>query len=78
MDRMPVTPPEPSWRKPAGILLLLLAIAVWAVAVVMLVEALRLPDWAAAFAFVAGGFAWLWLLPMKRLLRWMELGRWRD
>jgi Flp pilus assembly protein TadB len=75
---VPVNPSEPSWRKPAGIFLLLLLIALWAVAVVMLVEALGLPGWAAAIAFVAGGFAWLWLLPMKRLLRWMELGRWRD
>lgn len=75
---MPLTPPEPSWRKPAGIALLLLAITCWAVAVVTLVEALGLPDWGAAIAFIAGGFAWLWLLPMKRLLRWMELGTWRD
>ena len=75
---MRVTPPEPSWRKPVGIAVLLLAIAIWAVIVVMLVEALRLPPWAAAIAFIAGGFAWLWLLPTKRLLRWMELGRWRD
>lgn len=73
---MPVTP-EPSWRKPAGIALILLTIALWAVVVVTLVEMLRLPDWAAAVAFIAGGFAWLWLFPMKRLLRWMELGRWR-
>lgn len=75
---MPLTPPEPSWRKPAGMLLLLLLIALWAVTVVMLVETLRLPHWATAVAFVAGGLAWLWLLPMKRLLRWMELGTWRD
>lgn len=75
---MPMNPPEPSWRKPAGILLLLVLIAIWAVVVVSLVESLGLPAWASAIAFVAGGFAWLWLLPMKRLLRWMELGRWRD
>lgn len=70
--------PEPSWRKPAGMGLLLLALSVWAVLTVMLVEALRLPGWASAIAFVVGGFAWLWLLPTKRLLRWMELGKWRD
>jgi hypothetical protein len=69
--------PEPSWRKPAGMLLLLLMIGAWAVAVV-LVEALGLPDWASAIAFIIGGLAWLWLLPMKRLLRWMELGTWRS
>jgi membrane protein YdbS with pleckstrin-like domain len=73
---MPVTP-EPSWRKPAGIAILLLLIAAWAVAVVMLVEALRLPEWASAVAFIVGGLAWLWALPTKRLLRWMELGSWR-
>jgi hypothetical protein len=59
-------------------LILLLMIAVWAVAVVMLVEALGLPDWASAIAFITGGLAWLWLLPMRRLLRWMELGTWRS
>ena len=69
---------EPSWRKPVGMILILLLLAVWCVAVVMLVEALQLPLWASAFAFIAGGIAWLWLFPMKRLLRWMELGKWRE
>ena len=68
---------QPSWRKPAGMAIILLLIAVWCVAIVMIVEALHLPLWASGFAFVAGGVAWLWLLPMKRLLRWMELGKWR-
>ena len=71
-------PPRPSWRKPAGIFLILALLAAWAVAVVMLVEAAELPGWAGAPLFVAAGFAWLWLLPMKRLLRWMELGKWRE
>jgi hypothetical protein len=75
---MPLTPPRPSWRKPAGIFLTLLLLALWAAAVVSLVDALALPAWAAALVFVAAGFAWLWLLPMKRLLRWMELGKWRE
>jgi len=69
---------EPSWRKPAGMLLILLLILVWSVAVVALVEASGLPLWASGLAFVAGGIAWLWLFPMKRLLRWMELGKWRE
>jgi hypothetical protein len=69
---------EPSWRKPAGVGLILLMLVIWSVVVVMLVEALRLPLWASGFAFVAGGVAWLWLFPMKRLLRWMELGKWRE
>jgi len=69
---------EPTWRKPAGMILILLLLAIWCVAVVAIVEALELPLWASAFAFIAGGVAWLWLLPMKRLLRWMELGKWRE
>jgi hypothetical protein len=77
MDRVPLTPTKPSWRKPAGIFLILALLAGWAVATVMLVEAADLPGWAGALVFVGAGFAWLWLLPMKRLLRWMELGRWR-
>lgn len=69
---------EPSWRKPAGMILILLLIAIWCVAVVMIVEALGLPLWASALAFIAGGIAWLWLLPMKRLLLWMDQGKWRE
>ena len=69
---------EPSWRKPVGMILIMLLLALWCVAVVMLVEALGLPLWASAFAFIAGGVAWLWLLPMRRFLRWMELGKWRE
>ncbi len=72
---MPIN--EPSWRKPVGVLLILLLILIWSVAVVMVVEALGLPLWASAFAFIAGGIIWLWLFPMKRLLRWMEIGKWR-
>lgn len=68
---------EPSWRKPVGVLFILLLLAVWCVLVVALIEALGLPFWASALAFVAGGIAWLWLLPMKRLLRWMDQGNFR-
>ena len=70
--------PEPSWRKPVGMLLLLALIGLWAVVVVTFVEWLALPEWATPIAFIVGGFAWLWLFPTKRLLRWMELGKWRE
>ena len=39
---------EPSWRKPVGMILILLLLGVWCVAVVVLVEALELPLWASA------------------------------
>lgn len=62
---------KPSWRKPAGILLILLLIACWAVLVVTLAERLPALAWPlkALFFLVAG---LVWILPLKPLLRWME------
>jgi hypothetical protein len=67
----------PSWRKPVGMILILLILIVWCILSVTLVEALSLPVWAQGLAFLAMGLAWLWIFPMRRMLRWMELGRWR-
>ena len=70
-----MTPPRPSWRKPAGILLILLLVAVWAFVVVSVAEWFpELPWPIEALFFVAAGI--VWILPLKPLLRWMELGRW--
>ena len=68
---------RPSWRKPAGILLILLLIAVWGFIVVTVAEALPDLPWPLkALFFVAAGI--VWIVPLKPLLRWMELGRWRE
>jgi predicted membrane channel-forming protein YqfA (hemolysin III family) len=67
---------DPSWRKPAGILLILLLIAVWAWLVATLIE--QLPDlpWPVeALFYVVAGI--VWILPVRPLLMWMETGRWR-
>ena len=67
---------RPSWRTPAGILLILLLIAAWAFAAVTLAELLPSLPWPLeALFFVAAGI--VWILPLKPLLRWMELGKWR-
>ena len=67
---------RPSWRKPVGILLILLLIAVWGFVVVTVVEALPDLPWPLkALFFVVAGI--VWILPLKPLLRWMELGTWR-
>lgn len=66
----------PTWRKPAGMFIILALIAIWAVLVVTIIDLLDAPTWVNGVLYVAAGFAWLWLLPMKRLLRWMELGEW--
>jgi hypothetical protein len=73
---MKPVPDRPSWRKPAGILLILLLIALWAALVVTLIEWLpRLPWPLQALFFVAAGI--VWILPLRPLLIWMETGRWR-
>ncbi|MFS0736432.1 DUF2842 domain-containing protein [Sphingomonas sp. 1P06PA] len=67
----------PSWRKPFGMLLILLLIAAWAVLVTTLVPLFgRPPALVEALLYVAGGIVWIWVLPMRRLLTWMETGRW--
>jgi carbon starvation protein CstA len=76
MDRLPVTPAEPSWRKPAGIFLILLLIAVWAVLVTIGADLLAGLPWPVfAVYFLVAGIAWI--APLKPLLRWMETGRFR-
>jgi hypothetical protein len=74
-----VTPqPQPSWRKPAGIFLIMLLIIVWAVLIASLSS--WVGDWPVlvqALFYLIAGIAWIWILPLKPLLRWMELGRWR-
>jgi hypothetical protein len=74
MDNMPV---KPSWRKPAGIFLILLLIAVWAWVVVSIADLFPAMPWPVrALYFVTAGI--VWILPLKPLLRWIELGRWRE
>ena len=69
--------PRPSWRKPAGIFLILALIAAWAVLVATLADFFPNAPWPLrAVFFVAAGI--VWILPLKPLLRWMELGKWRE
>ena len=71
---MPVA--RPSWRKPAGIGLILLLIALWAAVAVAGFDLIQTLPWPIhAFYFVFMGL--VWVLPLKPLLRWMETGRWR-
>ena len=69
-------PAHPSWRKPAGIGLILLLVFVWSIAIATFAPAIGNWHWAAQglFYLVAGT---VWILPLKPLLSWMELGRWR-
>lgn len=68
---------EPSWRQGAGIALILLLIAGWAILVVSVAPLLDgLPRWVHVIYYVVGGL--IWILPLKPLLRWMETGKWRE
>ena len=69
-------PPPPSWRKPAGMFLILAIITGWSVIVASLSGPVgRLPVLVQAVFYVIAGL--IWILPMKPLLLWMETGRWR-
>ena len=73
MDRLPV---KPTWRKPAGIGLILAIIIVWAVIVASASPLIAGAHWALqAIFYTVAGIAWI--LPLKPLLKWMETGRWR-
>ena len=67
---------NPSWRKPAGVFLVLLLILVWAVAVASVADLLAgLPEPFFILYYAVAGIAWI--LPLRPLLLWMETGRWR-
>lgn len=71
-------PPQPTFRKPFGALLILALIAGWVTLVVQLSGPVgRLPGLTQLVFYLVAGIGWLWLLPLRRLLAWMETGRWR-
>ncbi len=68
----------PSWRKPVGMLVIMGLLTLWAVMVGSLSSLIgQLPVWAQVPVYIVLGVAWLWILPLKHLLRWMETGIWR-
>lgn len=69
---------QPSWRKPVGMFAILALIALWAGLVASLSAPIgTLPMLVQAALYIILGIAWIWLLPLRRLLMWMETGRWR-
>ena len=67
---------KPTWRKPAGMGLILLLIMVWAGLVVGQAQNIgRLPWFLQMMIYCIAGI--IWILPLKPLLFWMEHGRWK-
>lgn len=61
----------PNWRKPVGMLLILLIIAVWAMLIASLSAIVGRWPWPAQLVFYAiAGI--IWIAPLKPLLRWMH------
>jgi hypothetical protein len=68
---------NPSWRKPVGVLGMLVLIALWAILVASLSAMVGTwPILAQAIFYMIAGIAWIF--PLRPLLRWMELGKWRE
>ena len=67
---------RPTWRKPIGIIALLVALGVYAVvAVTLLAPVARWPILAQMVVYLIAGT--IWILPLGRFLQWMETGRLR-
>jgi Protein of unknown function (DUF2842) len=68
---------NPSWRKPVGVLAILLLIAIWAVLVASLSALVGTwPILAQSMFYLVAGIAWIF--PLRPLLSWMEIGKWRE
>jgi hypothetical protein len=67
---------KPTLRKPAGVLGLIAGLALYAVLVASLAEAIgKLPILAQSLIYLVLGV--VWVLPLRPLLLWMETGRWK-
>jgi hypothetical protein len=68
---------NPSWRKPAGMLIILAIITVWAILVISLSPWIGQAHWSLqAIAYTFLGI--VWIMPLKPLLMWMDQGKWRE
>ncbi|MCW1383360.1 DUF2842 domain-containing protein [Novosphingobium sp. KCTC 2891] len=66
---------RPTWRKPVGVLALLVALGLYAFLVATLSGLVgMLPVLAQVPIYLVLGI--VWLLPLRRFLIWMETGRW--
>lgn len=66
----------PSYRKPVGVLAIVVGLMIYAGVVARLLGPIgALAWWLATPLYLVLGI--LWLLPLKPLLQWMETGSWR-
>ena len=66
----------PSWRKPAGMFMILALIAVLAIVIIALSPVISTLAWPLqAIVYAVAGV--IWIMPLRPLLKWMELGTFR-
>ncbi|MEW9856785.1 DUF2842 domain-containing protein [Novosphingobium sp. M1R2S20] len=67
---------QPTWRIPVGVLGIVLGLALYGLAIAVLVAPLigSWPALAQAPIYLVLGI--IWILPLRRYLIWMETGRW--
>lgn len=66
----------PSWRKPAGALIMIASIFIWAVLIASLADTVS--GWPVVVQMIFYAVVGIiWIVPMKPLLRWMETGSFR-
>ena len=70
---------EPTWRIPAGVLALMVLLFAYGMLIASFVAPLMRGWSGLAQLPVYGvlGVVWLWLIPVRRFLKWMETGTWR-
>nr|WP_315459338.1 DUF2842 domain-containing protein [uncultured Sphingorhabdus sp.] len=67
---------QPTWRKPAGMLLILFIILVWAIIIVSASDYIgALPILVQSVIYLIAGV--IWIAPMRPLMIWMETGSFR-
>ncbi|MEO8176455.1 MAG: DUF2842 domain-containing protein [Sphingomicrobium sp.] len=65
----------PSWRKGAGVIIILLLIALWAGLVASMASMVgKWPVLVQAPFYLFMGI--VWIIPLKPLILWIETGRW--
>ncbi len=70
---------EPTWRIPAGVLALVVVLFAYAMLIATYLAPL-MDGWSGLAqlpVYVLLGVLWLWLMPVRSWLKWMETGRWR-
>jgi len=67
---------QPTWRKPAGMILILVIILAWAIIIVSASDYIgALPILVQSVVYLVAGV--VWIAPMRPLMIWMETGSFR-